>query len=44
MKPKFGDHEEKCHKQPKECQFCEQMIPYDNFAQHANFCGSKTRQ
>jgi len=44
MKHEFGDHEENCDKKPKLCQFCENMIDHNDYLQHINRWGSRSRK
>mmetsp|Transcript_27429 Transcript_27429/g.24308 ORF Transcript_27429/g.24308 Transcript_27429/m.24308 type:complete len:83 (-) Transcript_27429:494-742(-) len=36
MQQEFGDHEEKCDKKPKLCNFCEMNIDFNGYLQHIN--------
>ena len=43
-KTKLDDHVVKCPKRPKMCEYCELELPFDQYSNHVDVCGSKTIQ
>lgn len=38
----FGEHEKTCDMRPRTCQWCEEIVTMDLWAEHTEMCGAKT--